>query len=114
GLAPLSTHAYRVRAVDNAGNVSPDSNAASATTGNEVTAPSTPTGLTATAVSSTQINLAWNASTDTGGSGLAGYRVFRDSNPTPLVTVVATNYTDNSVAAATQYSYVVRAFDGAG
>ena len=39
--------------------------------------PTDPTGLTATAVSSSQITLAWTASTDSGGSGLAGYRVER-------------------------------------
>jgi hypothetical protein len=32
------------------------------------------------AVSQTQINLTWNASTDTGGSGLKGYRVYRNNN----------------------------------
>jgi hypothetical protein len=31
--------------------------------------PGDPTGLTTTATSSSQINLAWTASTDSGGSG---------------------------------------------
>src|SRR5688572_2504428 len=39
--------------------------------------PSVPSGLSATAVSGTQINLSWSASTDTGGSGLAGYSIYR-------------------------------------
>src|SRR6185295_12791255 len=41
----------------------------------DTTAPSVPTGLSATAVSSSQINLAWTASTD--AVGVTGYKVFR-------------------------------------
>jgi hypothetical protein len=41
----------------------------------DTTAPSIPTGLTAAAASCSQINLSWTGSTDTGGSGLAGYKV---------------------------------------
>src|SRR5262245_45839648 len=37
------------------------------TSKSESIAPSVPTGLSATAVSQTQINLSWSASTDTGG-----------------------------------------------
>src|SRR5262245_23256170 len=44
----------------------------------DTTAPSIPTGLTATVASCSQINLSWTASTDTGGSGLAGYKVYRN------------------------------------
>ena len=43
----------------------------------ETIPPTDPTGFTATAVSSSQIDLAWTASTDSGGSGLAGYHVER-------------------------------------
>src|SRR5207247_1006040 len=43
----------------------------------DTTAPSVPSGLGAGAASSSQINLSWNAATDSGGSGLAGYIVYR-------------------------------------
>jgi len=49
-----------------------------------------PTGLTATAISSTQINLAWTASTD--NVGVTGYRVYRGT--TLIATVTATSYSD--------------------
>ena len=39
---------------------------------------STPTGLTATASSATSVSLSWTASTDTGGPGVAGYKVYRN------------------------------------
>src|SRR5207248_998539 len=42
----------------------------------DTTPPSVPTGLRATAVSSSQINLSWPASSD--NVGVSGYRVFRN------------------------------------
>ena len=47
----------------------------------DTTPPSVPTGLTATAPSWNQINLSWNASTDTGknATGVKGYNVYRNS-----------------------------------
>ena len=46
--------------------------------GNDTDPPSVPAGLVGTPVSSGQVDLTWNASTDTGGSGLAGYRIYRN------------------------------------
>ncbi|MEE9551960.1 MAG: hypothetical protein V3V89_02840, partial [Gammaproteobacteria bacterium] len=43
---------------------------------NDTESPSVPTNLQATAISSTQINLSWTASTD--NVGVSGYRIFRD------------------------------------
>ncbi len=80
----------------------------------DTSAPSVPQNLTASAASATRIELTWAASTDTGGSGLAGYRIYRDGATTALATVTATTYADASVAANTAYSYTVRSFDGAG
>jgi len=42
----------------------------------DATPPTVPTGLTATAASTSQINLVWTASTD--NVGVTGYRVYRD------------------------------------
>ena len=78
----------------------------------DTTPPTVPQGLTATAQSATQIALTWTASTDA-GTGVAGYRIFRDAGATAIATVTATNYTDGNLAAGTNYSYSVRAFDGA-
>lgn len=81
----------------------------------DTTAPSVPQAVTANAVSPTRIDLSWSASSDTGGSGLAGYRIFRDGGASPLATVNAptTTYSDTTVQAGTRYAYTVRAFDGA-
>ena len=75
GLAPSTTYRYRVRAVDAAGNLSAYSSIATATTPAvaDTTAPSAPTGLTATAAGQRQVNLTWTASTDNvGGHRLPG------------------------------------------
>jgi chitodextrinase len=81
--------------------------------GGDTTSPSTPTGLTATAASSTSVKLAWTASTD--DVGVTGYRVYRNNGTTPLATVSSgTAYTDSSVAAGTSYIYQVSAVDAAG
>lgn len=82
----------------------------------DTTPPTVPAGVVATAVSNSRIDVSWGASTDTGGSGLAGYRVYRDGATTALATVnaPAVAYSDNGLNASTQYSYVVRAFDSAG
>ena len=78
----------------------------------DTTAPTVPAGLTATAQTATQIQLSWTAATD-GGTGVAGYRVFRDAGTTAVATVTGTSYVDSGLVAATAYSYTVRAFDGA-
>ena len=75
------------------------------------TAPSIPTGLTAAAISSTQINLSWTASTD--NIGVTGYKIFRGGVQISTVTN-ATVYIDTGLTANTNYSYTVSAFDLAG
>jgi uncharacterized repeat protein (TIGR03806 family) len=79
----------------------------------DTTVPSVPQNVRATAASSTSITVSWDASTDTGGSGLAGYRIFRNGSTTALATVTGTSYTDTNLSPSTSYSYRVRAFDGA-
>ncbi len=70
-----------------------------------------PTDLTATPVSSTQIDLAWQAATD--NVGVAGYNVYRDGAAV-ATGVPSTSFSDTTVAADTQYSYEVTAVDAAG
>ena len=98
-------------AVDAAGNTSSPSGAVSATTAPADTSPpSQPTGLVATVVSNTQINLAWTASID--NVGVTGYRVFR--NGTQIATPTATTFNDTGLTAGTTYSYSITAVDAAG
>jgi YD repeat-containing protein len=101
---------YTVAAYDAAGNTSATSNTAPVTTPDTIP-PGVPTGLSASAASSTQVNLAWNAVSDTGGSGLAGYRVYRGG--VHIANSSVTSYSDTSVSASTFYSYTVAGYDNA-
>jgi acid phosphatase type 7 len=110
-LAP-ATHTYFVRALDAAGNVSDPSNSATATVlPPDTSDPTPPYNLTATALSSSRIDLAWQASTD--DVGVTGYRIYRGGGLLASVGAV-TSYSDTTVAAGNTYSYEVRAVDGDG
>jgi chitodextrinase len=115
GRSASTTYSYRVSAVDNAGNVSSQSLSKSATTPSctttDTTAPSVPSGVTATAANCNQVNLSWNASTDTGGSGLMGYYIYVNGAYTTYVLAPDKSVSFSSLAASTSYSYTVRAFD---
>jgi len=114
GLSASTTYHYRVRA-SNAGGNSGYSNVANATT--LAPAPTDPSGLTATAVSQTQINLSWtdNANNET------GYKVERSPDGTTGWTEIAgslpagtTSYSNTGLTAATTYYYRVRAYNAGG
>ena len=77
GLAPGDTRHYRVSAINTNGSGTP-SNVDSATTA--TTVPGAPTGLTATASGTTQIDLSWTAPASTGGSAITGYKIEVSSN----------------------------------
>jgi aryl-phospho-beta-D-glucosidase BglC (GH1 family) len=83
----------------------------------DTTAPSAP-GKTVALANAGQVTVSWKASTDAGGSGLAGYEVYRGpsrSGPfSKVATVTGTSYLDTTVARRTQYAYYVRAYDRAG
>jgi predicted phage tail protein len=119
GLAPSTTYRYRVRAADPSGNLSGYSAIATATTpaGPDTTPPSTPTGLAATAVSTSRIDLTWNASTD--DVGVTSYRVERCrgtncTNFAQVGTPAGTSFSNTGLAANTTYRFRVRAVDAAG
>jgi glucose/arabinose dehydrogenase len=78
----------------------------------DTTPPTAPGNLTATAASPTTVRLEWTASTDA-GTGVAGYRVYRDGSAEPVATVATTSYDDAALAPGTTYAYAVRAYDAA-
>ncbi|MFC5831549.1 fibronectin type III domain-containing protein [Nonomuraea insulae] len=82
----------------------------------DTTAPSTPGTPAATGVTATGATLTWTASTDQGGSGLAGYNVYREQGATdPQLGQSTTNsITLTGLTAGTQYQVYVRARDVAG
>jgi len=119
GLIAGTSCSYRVRAADAAGNLGAYSSISSATTtqASDATAPSVPTGLGATAVGSTQINLAWTASTD--NVGVTDYRVERCkgagcSTFVQIATATTTSFNNTGLRRGTSFSYRVCAADAAG
>jgi hypothetical protein len=77
------------------------------------TPPSTPGTLTAT-VNDNSVEFSWGLSTDSGGSGLAGYKLYRGSLPVAVVNASTTSYIDATLQAQTSHSYTVVSFDWAG
>lgn len=72
-------------------------------------APTIPAGFSAAAVSATQINLSWTASTD--NVGVTSYKVYRGG--TQVGSTATTSYSDTGLTASTSYSYTVAACDAA-
>lgn len=78
----------------------------------DTVAPSAPSNLTASAVSSSAIDLQWSASTD--NVAVEDYLVFRDGTQVATVAAASTTYRDSGLLASTTYSYTLRARDGDG
>lgn len=74
--------------------------------------PTVPQELVGTAFNYNRIYLDWQVSTDIGGTGVAGYRIYRDT--IDIGSAATTTYTDAGVVAGTTYAYSVAAFDYAG
>jgi hypothetical protein len=118
GLSPSTAYTYRVCAY-NAANTSRYSNEASATTQSAPgTVPAAPSGLAATAVGSTRIDLAWTDNAD----NETGFKIERAPDSVSFAEIAtaganATTYSDSSFpapTAPTTYTYRVRAYNGTG
>ena len=104
-----TTYTYTVDAVDGAANHSPPSNPVTVTPVSDTQPPTTPTGLTATAVNPTRVDLNWTGSTD--NIGVTGYTIYRNGTQLDVVGGSTTSYSDTTASPGTQYSYTVDAFD---
>ena len=89
------------------------------TTSSDVQPPSAPGVLSASAVSSSEIDLAWGPATD--NVGVTGYQILRcqgalctNFSQVAQVAGSASSYSDTTLAAGTSYGYEVRALDAAG
>ena len=76
----------------------------------DVQAPSAPLNVEAEAVSSSQINLVWDAAAD--DRAVVGYTIYR--NGSALVDLGAATYSDTGLTADTAYTYEVTAYDATG
>ena len=85
---------------------------AAGTASGDKTAPSVPTGVNASATSSTSATVTWAASTD--NVGVTGYDIFRNGTPVKTVAGSVTTFQDSSLSPSTTYGYTVDAFDAAG
>ncbi|MGL2967094.1 reprolysin-like metallopeptidase [Flavobacterium sp. XGLA_31] len=77
----------------------------------DTSAPSTPTGLTASGTTQRTTNLAWTASTD--NVAVAGYDIYKNGVLLGSTTTV-TGYAVSGLTYATTYSFTVKAKDAAG
>jgi hypothetical protein len=112
GLQPNTSYTYRVSAF-NAGGSSAPSGTASAQTAQ--VPPSAPAGLSASAVSKSQINLHW---TDTSNNE-DGFKIERATGKGSFSQIIVlgagvTSYSDVGLSANTSYTYRVRAYNTGG
>ena len=119
GLSAGLAYRFRVRATDAAGNFSSYSNIVSASTQvvSDTTAPTTPSNLTASGSTSSQISLTWSPSSD--AVGVTQYRIescqgSSCTNFGQIGTAASTSYVASGLTAATAYRFRVRAADAAG
>ncbi len=115
GLEARTNNTYTVTAFDDAAvaNESDKSTAADVTT-TDTQRPTAPADVVATAVSDTQIDLSWTASTDLGNGVVDGYNIYLDGETAPFASVTETRYSHTNLKARTTHAYTVTAFDDLG
>ena len=77
----------------------------------DITPPTTPTNVAATALSSSQVALSWNASTD--NVGVAGYRIYNADTNGLIASTTQTSYTASGLNSSTTCRFYVIAYDAA-
>lgn len=108
-LTQNTAYTFTVSAYDAADNESGQSSGVNVTTA-DGEAPSVPTGLVASNVTTTAVDLDWNVSTD--NVGVTGYRIYIDgSNP---ISVSSNSVTVTGLDPDTSYAFSVSAYDAAG
>jgi fibronectin type 3 domain-containing protein len=123
GLAASTTYYYVVEAVDAEGSSAASAQASAETSAASCSSvPSAPTGLAATASSSSVIGLSWTAVTPPANCTISSYNVYGSTTTgfTPssgnLITsgVTGTSYSNTGLATSTTYYYIVEALDAKG
>ena len=88
-------------------------------TGTTSTAPGSPTGLTATVASTSQINLSWTVPSNNGGSTITGYKIERSTDGVWSTVVnntgsTSTTSSDSGLSQNSTYTYRVSAINPVG
>jgi len=112
GLTASTAYSFSVKAKDAAGNISPASNTVNVITLSppDTQAPTAPTNLVASNITTTTVDLSWTASTD--NVGVVGYDVYQGVSLLGTVTGTAASVT--GLTASTSYTFSVKAKDAAG
>ena len=116
GLITNTTYTYHVSAINSAGIGNPSNESITTT----LSIPSAPRNLSAIVISSSQINLAWNAPSSNGGTSIKGYKILRENSCTGIFVAISntanssTTYSDTGLAANTCYLYNVQAINAIG
>jgi len=119
GLMPDTMYTYKVTAIDFANNESAPSGTVTGKTlplppQPDTEKPTAPTGLTSTSIKAKEVTITWLASTDTGGSGINEYKIYRDNVLATKTDAATRSWTDTSLMPDTTYRYKVVCADGAG
>jgi hypothetical protein len=110
----ISTNTYTAGPSDPFGPFSADSEQMSlyATVATAGSPPASPTGLRATAVGASEIDLSWTP--PQGGGTVAGYTIWRNGTVVSSTGSTATMFSDTGLTPSTTYTYTVDAYDAAG
>ncbi|NDB46039.1 MAG: hypothetical protein EB163_01920 [Nitrososphaeria archaeon] len=115
GLTTDVAYSYKISAINSVGTGTPSSEITITPSSSSAgTFPGTPTGLTATPISPTQINLSWTAPSSNGGYAITGYKIeyrIGSGQYTTLVTTTntATTYSHTGVTSGQVYVYRIYA-----
>jgi PQQ-dependent dehydrogenase (s-GDH family) len=111
GLTQAASYSFFVKALDNAGNASANSNTITVTTP-DTEAPSAPSNLQASNLTAASVTLNWTASAD--NTGVTGYDVYQDNVKINSSPVASLSYTVNGLTTLASYDFYVVALDAAG
>jgi len=110
-VSQMTEYTYSLAALDQAGNHSEPSSPVSILIP-DTSAPTTPDGLTASAIGYNQVTLTWNAALD--NVAIAGYNLYREGVLLTTLSAGELAFNDLTVNPGTTYIYTVDGFDQAG
>jgi titin len=122
GMTAGQVYVYRIYAITTFGQSEKPSSETTVTlkSASSSSAPGAPPGLSATAVSPTQVNLSWSAPSNNGGYSITGYKIEVKKGAASYSTLTAstgnstTTYAHAGLVTGTTYSYKVYAINSIG